>query len=55
VPGVTPVWLSFLAFAIDLPIALLSWTVIEKPALSLRAVLARRSKKHRPPVALPAA
>ncbi|HEY8128079.1 MAG TPA: hypothetical protein VIF39_05090, partial [Hyphomicrobium sp.] len=55
VPGVTHVWLSFLAFAIDLPIALLSWTVIEKPALSLRAVLARRSKKHRPPVALPAA
>ena len=55
VPGVKHVWLSFLAFAIDLPIALLSWTVIEKPALSLRAVLARRSKKHRPPVALPAA
>jgi peptidoglycan/LPS O-acetylase OafA/YrhL len=55
VPGVPPIWLSLLAFAIDLPIALLSWTVIEKPALSLRMVLAGRTRKRRPPVALPAA
>ena len=40
-PGITPVPLTLLAFAIVLPIAVLSWIVIERPALAHKGDLAR--------------
>ena len=53
IPGLTPVWLSLTAFAIVLPIAFLSWIVIEKPALRLRSSVVGQLKKRSSAVAVP--
>jgi peptidoglycan/LPS O-acetylase OafA/YrhL len=44
-PGLTPLWLTVLAFLIVAPIALVSWVLIEKPALGLKRAIATRSTK----------
>lgn len=41
VPALTPAPLTVLAFAIVMPIALLSWVTVERPALAHRSVVAR--------------
>jgi len=50
VPALTPIWLSLTAFAIVLPIAFVSWIVVEKPALRLRPIVVALLMKSRPPV-----
>lgn len=47
IPGIAPLWLTIVAFAMVLPIALLSWMAIERPALSHRADIARWLKSSR--------
>ncbi|HET6389152.1 acyltransferase [Hyphomicrobium sp.] len=54
-PGIAPVWLSLIAFAIVLPAAVFSWIVIEKPALKLRAIVTGRVTPRQSTVPLPAA
>ncbi|MBK9080070.1 MAG: hypothetical protein IPL91_13660 [Hyphomicrobium sp.] len=41
-PALPPIANTAIAFALVLPLALLSWVLIEHPALSLRAVLRRK-------------
>ncbi|WP_092867656.1 acyltransferase family protein [Hyphomicrobium facile] len=53
-PGLPPVWLSLVAFAIVLPTAIVSWIVIEKPAMKLRSLITARLRKREPVAPLPA-
>jgi len=54
-PGLPPIWLSLVAFAIVLPMAIVSWIVIERPALKLRSLITGRAKLRQSAGPLPAA
>lgn len=49
VPGLAPVAISVIAFAIVLPLALLSWVLIEHPALRLRGELRSFLQRRKSP------
>ncbi|MBS0237719.1 MAG: hypothetical protein JSR89_04785 [Proteobacteria bacterium] len=53
-PGVQPVWLSLVASAIVLPVAIVSWIAIEKPALQLNSLITGCAKLRQPSCPLPA-
>jgi peptidoglycan/LPS O-acetylase OafA/YrhL len=53
IPSLTPLWLCATAFAIVLPIAFVSWILVEKPALRLRPAVSALLKKRSPAVPVP--
>jgi peptidoglycan/LPS O-acetylase OafA/YrhL len=48
VPALHPAGISLVAFAFVVPLAILSWVLIEQPALALRSLLRRSSGRHTP-------
>lgn len=55
IPGLPSVSLSLVASAIVPPVAIVSWIVIEKPALQLNSLLTGRAKLRQSICPLPAA